>query len=297
MFKKITLLAIATLSSLSLSAQSEEESKLLIRRESDELVEVQTTSDVRAGRDEDGVPIQIDSNIEKQRQLREEHRMNRGMIAMDEVFLPAGQWIAGATASYSTHVNDNYTFTLIEGINSEGYSVNASPFVLYSYKDNKAVGGRFLYGRSLTRIYDANFSIGSGDDGVEIVVNDFYGLTNSYTAMAVFRQYIPFGNVKRFAFFTDISLEGGGFQTKYAHDYPVKGTFSTGYTFGVGLTPGIVAFATNDVAFEVSIAIAGASFTHSEQVHNQVYSGYVDSANFNFKLSLLSVGFGVSFYL
>ncbi len=230
-------------------------------------------------------------------EAREEHRMNRGLIDLTDTFVPRGQWIAGLTASYSTHNNDNYTFTLIEGINSEGYTVKASPFLLYAINNNVAVGGAFSYKRALTRIYDANISIGGEDDGVQIVVNDFYTLTNRYTASAVFRQYIPFGAVKRFAFFTDISLEGGAFQSKFAHDVPVHGTYATGYTFGLGITPGLVAFATNDVAFELSIGIAGVNFTHTDQVHNQVYYGDVDSANFNFRIDLFSIGFGVAFYL
>ena len=129
------------------------------------------------------------------------------------------------------------------------------------------------------------------------MVNDYYALTNKYVASAVFRQYIPFGRVKRFAFFTDVVLEGGGFQSKFAHDVPVKGTFSTGYTFGLGVTPGLVAFATNDVAFEVSIGVVGINYTHTNQVHNQVYNGSVDSANLNLRINLLSVNFGVAFYL
>lgn len=228
---------------------------------------------------------------------RKQHRLDRGLISLNETFLPKGQWIVGATGSYSTHLNDNYTFTLIEGINSEGYTIKASPSVYYAFNNNMAAGGRFVYNRSLTRIYDASFSIGSDDDGVQIVVNDFYALTNGYTAMAVFRQYIPFGGVRRFAFFTDISLEGGTFQSKFAHDVPVHGTFSEGYSVGLGVTPGIVAFATNDVAFEVTIGVAGIGFTHTDQVHNQVYFGEVDAASLSFKINLLSIGFGVSFYL
>ncbi len=228
---------------------------------------------------------------------REEYCMNRGLISINDPFIPKGQWIAGFTGSYSAHKNDNYTFTLIEGINSTGYTIKASPFALYCFRNNRAAGGRFVYNRTFTRIDDAALSIGSDDDGIEIVVNNYYALTNNYVASAVFRQYIPFGRVKRFAFFTDISIEGGGFQTKFAHDEPVHGTYSTGYTFGASITPGIVAFATNDIAFEITIGAAGANFTHTNQVHNQVYAGTADYANLNFTINLLSIGFGVSFYL
>ncbi len=231
----------------------------------------------------------------KTEQIREEFRENRGMVELSTEFVPKGQWIIGATGSYSAHNNDNYTLLVVEGIDSEGYTVNATPTLSYAIKENMTLGVRFKYGRSLLRIYDAGLSIG-GEDGTEIVVNDFYSLSHSYIGSFVARQYIPLGKAKRFALFADIELEGGGFQSKCANDDPVKGTFSKGYTVGAGITPGIVAFATNDVAFEISVGMLGVSYTHTDQVHNQVYTGSVDSSSMNFKINLLSIGLGVSIY-
>ncbi len=294
--KRVIIVAVVILYAVTphiVEAKSGVEEVVVVAR-GDELVRIDMQRD---STEMQGVSSAIDPVEYKRVADRELHRQNRGLIQMSDVFVPKGQWIAGATGSYSTHENDNYTFTLIEDIDSEGYTIKASPFVLYAYKDNTAVGGRLQYGRSLTRIYDASFSIGSEDDGIEIGVNNYYALTNSYTAMVVLRQYIPFGGVKRFSFYTDIMLEGGAFQSKFAHDIPVHGTFSQGYTCGLGITPGLVAVATNDIAFEVSIAVAGLEFTHTEQVHNQVYYGSADAASMSFKLNILSVGFGVSFYL
>ncbi len=185
---------------------------------------------------------------------------------------------------------------MVDGIESEGYSVDVTPTVAYAIAPNMAVGVKFKYGRSLLRIYDANLSIG-GEEGTQIVANDFYSLTHSYVGSVMMRQYIPLGKAKRFALFADIELEGGGFQSKFAHDEPVKGTFASGYTVGFGVTPGIVAFATNDVAFEVSVGMVGVGYTHTDQIHNQVYEGEVNSSNFNYKINLLTVGLGVSIYL
>ncbi len=227
---------------------------------------------------------------------REEFRQNRGLVDMQTEFVPKGQWIVGATGSYSTHVNDNFTLLVVDGIQSEGYSINITPTLAYAFRTNTVAGVRFKYNRSLLRIYDAELSIG-GEDGTQIVVNDFYALSHSYVGSAVVRQYIPLGKAKRFALFSDIELEGGRFQSKFANDYPVKGTFSEGYTMGFGVTPGIVAFATNDVAFEVSVGMLGIGYTHTEQVHNQVYIGEVNSSNLNFKMNLLTIGLGVSIYL
>lgn len=166
----------------------------------------------------------------------------------------------------------------------------------YAFKENMAVGVKFQYGRSLLRIDSGNINIG-GDDGTEVVVTDFYALEHSYTGAAVLRQYIPLGNAKRFALFVDMELGGGGFQSKYANDSPVKGTFSSGYNLNAGITPGIIAFATNDVAFEVSVGMLGVSYTHADQTHNQVYTGAVDYSSVNFKVNLLTIGLGVSIYL
>ncbi len=224
------------------------------------------------------------------------HRLNRGMVNLDNEFVPEDQWIVGFTASYSTHVNDNYSLALIEGINSDGYTFKASPFVAYAFKDNLAAGARFEYGRSRLRLDTAGVSIGGDGDSFDLNLIDYYVLQHNYTAMAILRQYIPLGTAKRFALFAETRLEVGGTRSKFAFDQPVVGTFSRGYSVGLGVVPGIVAFATNNVAFEVSVGMLGVGYSYTEQVHNQIYFGEVESTNLSFKLNLLSVGLGVGFY-
>ncbi len=226
-----------------------------------------------------------------------EHRCGRGLVRLNTPFVPEGQWILGATASYSAHVNDNYTFAIVEGITSNGYTLNVSPILAYAFADNMAAGVRFEYGRSLLEIDSAYLSFGEGDSNTELSLQDYYALQHSYTAMAIFRQYIPLGRAKRFALFAEVQVEGGAFESKMAYDQPVEGTFSKGYSVGVGVVPGIVAFATNNVAFEVCVGMLGVGYSHTEQVHNQVYTGESQSANMNFKINLLSIGLGVSIYL
>ncbi len=239
----------------------------------------------------------VSDNEEQSVELtREEFRMNRGLVELSTEIVPKGQWVVGATGSYSAHKNDNYTLFVVDGINSQGYSVNITSTVSYAFKANMTGGLRFKYGRSLLRIYDAGLSIG-GEDGTQITVNDFYALEHSYIASAVVRQYIPLGGAKRFALFADMEFEGGGFQSKFANDEPVKGTFSRGYTMGLGISPGIVAFATNDVAIEVSVGMLGVGYTHTDQAHNQVSTGEVNYSSMNFKINLLTIGLGVSIYL
>ncbi len=222
------------------------------------------------------------------------HQDNRGMANLDNAVVPKGQWVIGLTGSYSAHVNENYTFTLIEGIESTGYSIDVSPMVSYAFSDNAVAGVRFEYGRSLLDIDSARLEFG---DDISIKVNSFHTIQSSYTFMAVARQYIPLGDAKRFALFAEGSLYGGFSRCKFANDTPVTGTFTKGYSVGVGIVPGIVAFATNDVAFEVSVGMLGLSYSKSEQVHNQVDEGETSTTFFNFKINLLSIGLGVAFYL
>lgn len=54
-------------------------------------------------------------------------RAERGLTSMSNQFVPRGQWIFGASASYSTHTNKDYTFLVIEDINSDGYTFKVTP--------------------------------------------------------------------------------------------------------------------------------------------------------------------------
>jgi hypothetical protein len=76
-----------------------------------------------------------------------------------------------------------------------------------------------------------------------------------------------------------------------------RGSYSESYGGSIALQPGIVAFVTNNTALELSIGVFGIGFEHTNQVHNQVETGTTKQSNMNFRVNLLSVGFGVSFYL
>ncbi len=227
----------------------------------------------------------------------EAHRAQRGLVTLDNAVVPKGQWIVGATANYSTHSNKNYSFTALSGIYSVGYTIKASPILAYTIKDNLSAGVRFQYSRSLLNLDNAQFSFGEEGTGIEIGLEDYYALQQSYTAMLIIRQYIPIGQSKRFSLFGELQLEYGSTTSKFAYDKPVSGTFSKGYNVGIGIVPGIVAWVTNDVAFEVTIGVVGLGYSKQEQIHNQVYYGEMNTAHLTYGLNLFSIGLGVAFYL
>lgn len=221
----------------------------------------------------------------------------RGITNMQNVFIPKGLWVTGASVSYSTHANDNYTFMVVENIESEGYNFRVSPLVAYAIRDNMAIGLRGVYSRSNITIDRADLKFGDEETGTQIKVENYKAVQHTYTVSAVWRQYIPLGKSRRFAIFNEISLGAGGTQGIFAADQPIRGTFEEGYTISLGVSPGLMAFATNDVAIEVNVGVMGINFTDVEQVHNQVSVGHRRSSNMNFKVNLLSIGVGVSFYL
>ena len=228
---------------------------------------------------------------------RAERISERGITNLKNTFIPKGHIITGAAVSYSTHANDNYTFMVVEDIESEGYNFRVSPRVAYAVRDNMAIGLRGTYSRSNLTIDNADLKFGDEETGTEIVVDKYKAVKHTYMVSAIWRQYIPLGKSKRFAIFNEISLGAGGTEAIFAADQPIRGTYEEGYTLSLGVSPGLMAFATNDVAIEINVGVMGISYTDVEQVHNQVTVGHRRSSDMNFKVNLLSIGVGVSFYL
>ena len=228
-----------------------------------------------------------------------EARAQRGFFS-DNCFVPKGQWIFGGTASYSAHRNSNYTFTLINSIDSEGYTVNVSPMLGYAPWKNMAVGVRFGYSRSLLALDNAKLSV----SGADLTVDMFHQIKHSYVGTLFWRPYIPLGHSNRFAFFAEVQLNLSGGQSKAVAKTNIvdgyqnyRGTYAQHFGAQVALQPGIVAFVTNNVAVELSIGVLGIGLDRTKQIKDNLVEANVKAIDTNFKLNLLSVGFGMSFYL
>ena len=101
-----------------------------------------------------------------------ENKYDRGIVM--KTFIPKGQWMVGATFSYSEHVDDNFEFmSLLKDIDSEGYTFKVTPLVSYFIRtylnlgDSKRFGlfneARLLYGFSKST---SSSDLGSGLSGV-----------------------------------------------------------------------------------------------------------------------------------
>ncbi len=241
--------------------------------------------------------LSVVASVAAQNSDIEQRRQNRGLVEMGNLFVPKGQWIVGITGSYSTHLNDDYALLIVENIASNGYNVSASPVVAYAIKDNLTIGARMDYGRTLFKVDNATITIGDEESGSNFSVTDIYSITQSFQGKVALRQYIPIGHTKRFSMFSELQLGLGGSRSKYAFDSPVQGTYSTSIDASLSVMPGIIAFATNTIAFEVTVGALGVSFSHEEQIQNQVYTGSMNSSNMSFTVNLFSIGLGVLFFL
>ena len=146
-----------------------------------------TAQALRAQQTTEDASLPADSVGQERALTINEMRQQRGLTDTHNLFVPRGQWIFGGTASYSTHSNDTYRFLVVEGIESKGYTFKVSPMIAYAFRDNMALGGRFIYSRTLLKLDNAELHFGNEETGTNIVARDFYSLKQTYSAAAIWR--------------------------------------------------------------------------------------------------------------
>lgn len=211
-------------------------------------------------------------------------------------FIPKGQWVTGINASYSQSTQNNYQFLIVQGISGDTYSFKVSPMACYIFKDDLGVGGRFAYRRSLTKLENATVVI---DSETDYSLENFYSINQTFSAIAIFRNYLSLGSSKRFGIFNEVQLELGTGNSKLTNGKGTDftGTYERNYSIDIGLAPGIIVFLNNYSALEVNVGVLGFSYNHTKSITDQVYVSNRTAKSANFKINLFSISFGVAFYL
>ena len=244
------------------------------------------------------------------REKRPVEPFDRGIGRSTSVFIPAGTVGAGVSFSYNNYsfgngLNDTgyqMLFSLIQNIRGNIMSFGIAPHMSYFIRDNLSVGARFDYDRSILGLANLDLAL---SDALSLSVGNFNYMKQSYTGAVTLRNYIPFGQSRRFAMFTELRLTGGyGQAESYRMGYDEvleegykSGTYQDIYQFEVGLVPGLSAFVTNEVALEVSVGLLGFNYQKVEQVTNQVERSEMERNGVNFRINLLAINFGLSFYI
>lgn len=211
-------------------------------------------------------------------------------------FVPKGQIVAGFNASFSQSNQNDYQFLIVEGISGNTYSMKVSPMVCYIFKDNLGIGGRAAYSRSRTKLDNAKIVIDS-DNSYD--VENLYNINQSFSAMAIFRNYISLGKTKRFGLYAEVQMELGTGNSKVTkgNGDDFTGTYSRNYSVDLGLAPGMVVFLNNYSAIEVNVGVLGFGYNHNKLITDQVNISNFKTTTANFRINLFSISFGVAFYL
>ncbi len=212
------------------------------------------------------------------------------------IFVPKGQWITGVSVSYSQSNQNKYQFLIIENLSGETYTFKLSPMLMFAVANDLALGGRFSYGRSLTKLENADLTL---DSETGYNVDHLYRLSHNYYGTVMMRNYFSLGRSKRFGFFNELQLQLGGGQAKMTTGTgeTLSGNYERNFSASIGLTPGICAFLNNYSAVEVNIGVLGFQYTHTRTFTDQIYESTRSSKLANFRINLFSIQFGVSFYL
>lgn len=232
-----------------------------------------------------------------ERQPQPEEQLKEFSRDMESVvFVPKGQWIAGVSVSYSMSDQSKYQFLIFEGISGDTYSFKVSPMVMFTVKSDLALGGRFSYARSLTKLKSAEIVIDS-ETGYDI--DHLYRLSHNYYGTIMMRNYFSIGKSKRFGFFNELQLQLGGGQSKLTTGVgdDLSGTYERNFSLNVGLAPGLCIFLNNYSAMEVNIGVLGFNYIDTKAVKDQIYVSRRNSKSANFRINLFSIQFGVAFYL
>lgn len=227
--------------------------------------------------------------------MAKKNKSERGIVM--QTFIPKGQWMVGATFSYSEHVDDNFEFlSVLKDITSEGYTFKVTPLVSYFIKDNISIGGRFAYSRSFTKL--DNISLSLGDD-LSFDVQDYHSTSNTYTASVFLRTYLNLGDSKRFGLYNEARVSYGYSESSGSTGTGVdlSGLYQLKHNLNISVAPGITCFINDFTAVEASVSVAGLNFNWYDQTRDQVHKGSRTSSSANFKINLLSIDLGIVFYL
>ncbi len=224
---------------------------------------------------------------------RIENPIDRGF---DFVFIPKGTILTGGTISYTSFDASDFKFAVLNNLNGKNELFNFRAFAAYTFADNVAAGVAFSFSQSVLKVDNADISLGSD---LNFNIADTYSIQQLYSVEGFLRTYLNIGS-KRIGLYNDVRLYYGGGQGKFTNGVAgtegYSGTFENITKVGLVLSPGISVFATEFLAVEAGIGILGVEYSHTQQITNQVYEGSFESFDASFKLNLLSVRLGLTFY-
>ncbi len=220
-------------------------------------------------------------------------KIDRGIE--QRVFIPKGLWLLGGSVSYTEVSAEDYKFLVLKNIDAKAYTFSVGPSACYFFRDNVGVGGRFSYARDYVNI--GNLDINLNED-LTFKIDDAALLQHMYYGTAFIRTYMSIAGSKVFGFFNEARLTFGAGQgeTSSGSGESLDQLYQNIKHLQVGISPGLVAFVTNNAAVEVSVGVMGFNSQWIDQDHNKVIEGSYRTTSAKFKIDLFSINLGMSYY-
>lgn len=207
-----------------------------------------------------------------------------------------GTWMAGGSASYSSQNSDNADFIVVSGLDAKGYDVSFAPAVCYMIKDNVGVGARVGYKRKMLEVDKASLDLG---DMASFQFADYYKISQSFDVQGIARYYIPVNFSSRIGLFSEFSIGWGYGQGKVLDGggNSVNGTYEESNAIALNVRPGLLAFVTDRLSVDVCVNMLSFQYDWTHQIHNRIETGNRRSSAAYFMLDVLSISFGLYYYI
>ncbi len=203
--------------------------------------------------------------------------------------LKKGNFHVGFSLNGNTKNQSDVSNLLYTIIDNKSGSIRTNAIAGYFINDDMSIGINYEFKRVKNEL---NYSTSANDTTLSRKIK----LKN--TLLAFMRNYVSVG-IKKVVFFNDTKF-GVGFSTGLSRDESNDGVISKKYDKGtsliLGISPGVMIFLTPNFAFETSIDFLGLEYSRSKIKRDENEYGTSDILDFNFEISLLNLGFGLSYY-
>ena len=224
--------------------------------------------------------------------------IDRGLGNPKSVYIPKGTVAVSLTGGYNSWKATGEELTkgialagVIDEVNGDVALINVSTGLSWFVADNLSIGARFQYAH---RDIDIN----------NLSMLSLVNLSNkhfrreTYSGSLAVRGYLPLFDSKIVALFFEGRLSGSfGYGKNYAEtDRGKEGRYSDLYSATLGLYPGLSVFATNRIAFEVSLPFLEGGLEWDKQIKGQAHDSALARKFVNFKPGLLGISAGVVYH-
>lgn len=230
---------------------------------------------------------------------------DRGIAKPSTIFIPKGTSGAGFGFGFTNYKvgrtgADDMGFSipsdLVKGLSGAMNIFNLAPSYEYFLWDNTSVGARIKYEHSVFALDNATLSL---SDDMEFDAGDYDYVSNSISAYATLRNFMPIGESRRFAMILEGRLGGtyGESRSRKLEDGLKHGSYNTVYQGSFKFVPGLCVFVMNNVAVTAQMAVFGITYRYIDQKNDKVGRSGLNGANSSLGIDFLSVEIGTNVYI